>query len=347
MSLATVPSDNHPRPTLGRRAYSFDEIRVDVAARATLAYPDQVIPLSRLHATEAGMVEVLGVGVLALSDWSRRQLSRMLGIRWERWFAEALVSPAERADEINRRLSRYGQEAKIRACRYADGETGDGILRAFLGPRYTPIDDARVFDRLAHVLGSRVEEFRFVRADRSDEGSTYVAVAAEDLDLGHETPDPHRPAFAIANSEVGARALSIVEWFWRLICSNGLGGWVAKKLFYRVHRETEDESIDRDLAYAISLLPERWAAGAAALKAARAQVVTNPEDALRALLAGDPDARRHTDTVLTAYRLEPEPTRFGLLQAVTRAAQGLTVGSRYALETFAGRMLRAPNGAAS
>ena len=47
----------------------------------------------------------------------------------------------------------------------------------------------------------------------------------------------------------------------------------------------------------------------------------------------------HEEPVLAAYRAEPEPNLFGVLQAITRAAQGLPPEGRLELERFAGRLL--------
>lgn len=338
-SPTTAAQAAPPPPLRGR---PLDEVLAGVHTRADLAYPDAVLPLARLRATEAGAIDVPGVGALALTDWSRAQLARMLGVRWQRWFDEALVSPAERADEINRRLSRHPAEMKIRSRRHAAGEVGvgDGTLRAFVGAQYTPIDDARVFDRLARVLGPRAESFRFVRQTLTDRTSQYVALSPEDVDLSaNGKPDPHRHGFLIVNSEVGARALGLVEYLFRLICTNGMViAEAARRLFYRVHRKTEDESLDRDLAYAIALLPERWSASADAMRAARRHLVEEPEQTLRQLLAGDPASKPYTEAALAAYRQEPEPTRFGLVQAVTRAAQQVAPEARLSLETLAGRI---------
>jgi hypothetical protein len=332
-------------PSPAPRGIPFTEVQGEVATRAALAYPDQVLPLARLRATETGTLDVPGVGMLMLTDWSRKQLARMLGIRWDRWFAEELVSPTERADEINRRLNRHPGEMKIRSRRFEPGEAGagDGVLRAFLGAGYTSIDDGRIFDRMARVLGSRAEEYRFVRATVSDETSQYAAVTARETDLGRGRPDPHRDGFMLANSEVGARAVSLHVFIHRLVCTNGLVVSDAR-LFYRVHRRSDDDVIERDLAYALSLLPERGRAGLDALRASRSVSLPDPEQALRDLIGDEPDVRRHLDIVLAVFREEPEPTRFGLAQAITRVAQRLRPEDRLTMELFAGRLVAAPRG---
>ncbi len=339
--IASVPSNAAlPAPRVVR-GQTFDEVRSDVSTRADLAFPDAVIPLSRLSMTDEGLLDVPLRGALAMTPWSRQQLARMLGIRWQRWFDGNLVSPEEQAEEIDRRLQRSTGEWKIRARRYAPNEEveGDGVLRAFVGAGYTPIDDERVFNRLGRVLGPRTETLRFARAEITDRGSYYVAVNADDVDLGNGIPDLHRMGWHLVNSEVGAAALRIFEYVLRLVCTNGLVMRVAQELFSRVHRATQDESIDRDLAYAMTLLPERWEASTRALRAARHDRVIDPEESLRHLFADRAEVRSHADAVLAAYREEPEPTRFGLVQAITRAAQAAGAEHRLALEALAGEIV--------
>src|SRR5258708_14067213 len=90
---ALVPA----RTPLGR---SFDDIRAEAAARGDLALPDVVAPFRQLRATPEGNIAAPG-GELALTDWSRRQLARTFGIRWEHWFDESRVSPVQRAQDLN------------------------------------------------------------------------------------------------------------------------------------------------------------------------------------------------------------------------------------------------------
>jgi hypothetical protein len=238
---------------------TFDEVFDKVTSHADLALPDQVLPVSRLRATIDGFIEVPGAGSLNLTEWSRRQLANLLGIRWDRWFSSDIVAPADRAEEINRRLRHLGDEWQIRSRRWAAGESakGDGVLRAFVGPGYAPIDDLRVFETLQRILPGQLDEFRFVRLDLTPQSSQYAVVSLAEVDLGARGPDRHRNGFLIANSEVGARSLSILTWIWRLVCTNGMVA-AASQLFRMIHRRRREESIDGRLAEAFKLLPEKW-----------------------------------------------------------------------------------------
>jgi len=328
-----------PVPTRAPRGRSFDDIRSEAAGRGDLALPDIVLPFSRLRATPEGNIAAPG-GELALTDWSRRQLARTFGVRWEHWFDESRVSPVERADELNLRFRRTEGEMKIRSRRLAPGEDlrADGVLRAFVSPTYAPIDDARVFDRLASALAGRVDDFRFLRVSLTAATSQYVAVAAAETDLGARSFDPHLTGFLVANSEVGARALTVVAYLVRLVCTNGMVAHDADR-FRRIHRAANDNALETSLGAFLNRLPAGWMTAADRLLAARRLALPAPERTIEEAFAEAKALRRHSDAVVAAYRAEPEPNLFGVLQAITRAAQSLAPEGRLELEVFAGRLL--------
>lgn len=342
MVAVAVPSSTSNGTTLIRAARdrSYEDVLGHVAGQADLAIPDQVLPLAKLRATDEGLIEVPGIGPLALTDWSQGQLATKLGVRWGTWFNDNLVEPSEQAEEINRRLQRRGGELRIRARRWARGETpmGEGVLRALLTPGYAPIDDLLVFETLGRVLGGRLEEFRFIRADITPESSQFALVTVRETDLGVRVPDRHRSGVLIANSETGSRALTLQAWFWRLVCTNGMVV-SDSRIFRMVHRRRKRQEFDAKLAEAIALLPNKWEAGTRSLREARLLPVAQPIERLRALMSQHSEVGSYADAVVSAYEAEPEPNRFGMAQAFTRAAQRFSPERRLILEEFAGRLL--------
>lgn len=333
-ALSVVPNVLSHNPETDR---TFEEVLDEVAKRSDLALPDQVVPLSRLRATDDGSIDVPGLGSLNLTVWSRRQLANLLGIRWDRWFSSDLIAPADRALEINRRFRASGETWKIRACR-ADGEkeaSGQGVLRAFVSPTYGPIDDLEVMETMASALSSRLDQFRFVRMDVTAESSQYAAVSMEELDLGAGRADKHRNGFVVANSEVGSRALTFMAWIWRLVCTNGL---VApdSRLVRLIHRARKGTSMADRFGEAVRLLPERWKRAEDMLRRARQEPVEDPGLVMEVLVDSYPQLRPISDALPAAYEAEPEPTRFGIVQALTRAAQALTPERRIEVEEIAG-----------
>jgi hypothetical protein len=310
-----------------------------VSANSALALPDQVMPISRLRATDDGFIEVPGVGMTSLTQWSRRQLAGILGIRWDRWFSEDLVVPADRAAEINLRFRRSSDALKIRTRRWTTHEEakGDAVLRAFVSPTYAPIDDLQVFEKLDSVLGGRMQELCFVRLDMTDESSQYAAVNREDVDLGIAKPDHHRNGFLIANSETGSRSLTLLVWIWRLVCTNGLVA-PESSVFRMIHRRQKNGVMQEKLAKAVRLLPEYWQRTERTMRSARQDSVADPHAALEVMVTAHPQLRPISDSVYAAYEQDPEPNRFGLIQAITRAAQALRPEDRLTVEEFAGRI---------
>lgn len=165
-------------------------------------------------------------------------------------------------------------------------------------------------------------------------------VSLAEVDLGVRGPDRHRNGFLIANSEVGARSLSILTWIWRLVCTNGMVA-AASQLFRMVHRRRKNESLDGRLAEAFKLLPEKWEQAASTLRRARQDAFEDPSAALPALqvlLENNPQLRPMSQAVYEAFEEDPEPNRFGIVQAFTRAAQQFTPERRLMLEEFAGNV---------
>ena len=67
------------------------------------------------------------------------------------------------------------------------------------------------------------------------------------------------------------------------------------------------------------------------------------EAELERLLVGAKLARRLLPDLLRAYEAEPHASAFGVAQAITLAAQGMTPELRLELETLAGSYLAQPN----
>jgi hypothetical protein len=230
-------------------------------------------------------------------------------------------------------------QKKDRARDYEDDEeaNGEAVLRAFVSPTYAPIDDLYVFEALKSALGGRLQELCFVRLDVTDESSQYAAVNREDVDLGIAKPDHHRNGILIANSETGSRSLTLLVWIWRLVCTNGLIA-PESSVFRMVHRRQKDGVMQEKLVRAVRLLPEYWSRAERTLRNARRDPVEDPHAALEVMVTAHPQLRPISDSVYDAYDQDPEPNRLGLIQAMTRAAQGLRPEDRLTVEEFAGRI---------
>jgi hypothetical protein len=297
------------------------------------------VHVADLKMTPEGHIELPGGLRYRLNDWARKGLASMLGLRWDRWFQSA--SGDERAEEVNRRFARTPGEKKIKAWKNPEGEA-HGVARAFLAPTFTPIDDARIFERMATMMKGLMDEYRFTSVQFTDSTTHYTAVHVEAFDIDG---DRLHPGWHLRNSEVGASALSLDDHWLRLVCTNGLmvrvGG---KRSLYRTHRAIEDDQLAAALVIAVGRLPERWNITFEWMRAAKHIVVPHPDDAVEAILGDSAEVPKAL--LEEAQRLvlrDGDSTRYGVVQAITLVAHQTNKDPdvRFAMERLAGDYLAA------
>jgi hypothetical protein len=336
---APAPAPPPPPPPRGPKGFPFASVYADVQQRADEMLPDQIVHVADLRMTPEGYVTVPGGQTLRMNEWARKQLASMLGLRWDTWFKSA--SGEERAEEVNRRFSRIPGEKKLRAWKDPD-QKADGIVRAFLAPTFTPIDDARIFERMNTMMRGLLDEYRFTVVTMTDSTTHYTAVHIEPFDLDG---DLLHPGFHLRNSEVGASALSLDDHWLRLVCTNGLmvrvGG---KRSLYRTHRAIEDDQLAAALVIAIGRLPERWNVAFRFMHAARHVTVPHVDDAIEAILGDSAEVPKALieESQRIALR-DGDTTRFGVVQAITYVAHASQKDPdvRFAMERLAGDYLAA------
>jgi hypothetical protein len=75
---------------------------------------------------------------------------------------------------------------------------------------------------------------------------------------------------------------------------------------------------------------------------AREEPVVDPLETIRKIAKERNFSKKFSDELVNGYLAEPEPNRFGVINAFTRAAQGLSPLQRIEMERFAGRLLEKP-----
>jgi hypothetical protein len=339
MDMQTVPSERRaPTPAATPiRGVSFDDVHRRVATRASRMRPDTTVHVADLVFTDEGHVVVPNAGPHALTALAKRQLSSMVGIRWERWFQSA--SPDERAEELNRRLKRTPGERKLRAWA-DDTEAPAGTIRAILPAGYEPIDDARIFETLRVNMGPLMDEYVFQRVESGEETSQYAAVLR---DARTVRGDELMPGWSLRTSEVGQAPLSIDDFWLRLVCTNGLmitvGG---KRSLYRRHRAIDDDQLAAAFVLALGRLPGRFERALELMATAMDQVVEHV-DVLVGQILGSVIPRVLVEETQRAALAEAPLSRFGLLNVITRVAHTTNTDPeiRFAMESAAGTLLAA------
>jgi len=316
----------------------FDLAEQFEAAEA-LDNPDVTVALDTLRMTAEGTIVVPDMGCFAFTDWSRKQCSSLVGLRWDRWFEN--TSPALRAEEMTHRFERASSQVKLRTSRTtAEGSPAcDGTLRAFVSPGYTPISDSMLAGMLAIALGGFDPELRLVRADVTDRSVSYVIKVGE-ADRTSALVGELWGGLLVRNSGVGFASLLVSLHLTRLVCDNGMTAPLPDAvLVRRRHRGVDEDRLRELLARQLERLPDRLAQGAAVLRAGRDHRVGDVVGEIRSVLRSARLPQRLVPQVLGAFDAEPEYTAFGLVQALTSAAQHLSPELRFELEQAAGQYL--------
>jgi hypothetical protein len=366
----------------------FDEVRNYVASEHALKNPDIEIEMDKLRIvphTEKAInntkpetffdIEIPKQGTFRMTDWSKKQLGQVLGIRWEKWFSSGLVTADVVQEEIHRRFSKTGDMRKLRTKRFKDGAPGvpgcDGYMRAILTPSYHPIDDERVFDRMGQKFGSQLENMRFMRNHLSKKSSwgndhcNHYTLVGDPISLGAinmDHPDPEvqhwykvakmenrlpeddvvYPGYHMRNSEVGFTAITIDEFCFRLVCLNGLMVTVGdSRLLYRQHRSISDDEIDKQLDKAFTKAPIRWETTRQKMLTAQDHTLENPAEFLETELKKLDAPKYFREAAIKALAEEPLKSLYGAVQAITRAAQEYheDMDQRYEFEALGGKIL--------
>lgn len=357
-----------------KQLLKFDTVRATVADEHDLKLPDVVVDMDKLRLTPDLNVEVPNVGTFIMTDYAKKQLGTILGVQWGKWFDPKLVSFEQVQREIQLRFSKTGDKRKLRMKQFKPGAPGvegcDGFLRAVLSPTYHPIDDEKIFDRLERKFGSEVENLNFMANHLSkksrwgNDHCNHYTLVGQPIDMGaiqrdHADPRVRRgydlaamegqlpendlvyPGFHMRNSEVGFTAITVDEFSFRLVCLNGMMITTGdSRLMYRQHRPVEDAMLDQQLNSVFEKVPTRWENTRRKLTDLQEMMLDSAEEEIEKRLAKLEAPKHFRETAVKAFEKEPLPNMYGVVQAVTRAAQEYEdMDKRYEFEALAGRII--------
>lgn len=276
--------------------------------------------------------------LLTPTTWATSQLCRKLNIpapyfrrcpvglqdaQFNYWLHEAQDRPTSTPARPERWLLR------------AKGET----LRSALSGRYTCVDNADVLNALDPVLDARYRVEWFNLGDES----LHLRLVDPKLARDVLPNDRVMAGVHVANSEVGKRCVTVDALVYRLVCSNGLVRLVhGSSLLYRRHVAVSKPEFEIALRRAVGEALVSSVGFMEQLAWATTRPVPDVERSLHSIStqwgltqATETSIRRG---LLTEHRSQHE-TLYGLVNAVTHAAQELPADDRYSLETLAARLL--------
>lgn len=334
---AVTSAPGIPREDL-RRPSTLADLVARLAPEEDLENPDVVTESSSLRLTDEGLLDVPRLGCFTFTDWSRRQCASLVGLKWDRWFENA--SGRDQAEELNRRFARATGQVRLRTRRAPGSSEADGELRAIVSPTYSPVPDSVVASKLLAALGPG--EHRLVRSDLTDRTTSYVVKLGDAFEKGDADARVGDVwgGVLVRNSGVGFASLMVTLHLTRILCLNGMTAPAPDALVLRRrHRGLDVDAIESRIGEGLRDVGPRLHQSARRLVAGLRRAVPNVEAELRSILR---DARlplRLLRPLLDAHAKEPLPNAFGVSQALTLAAQGLSPEERFELERAAGRYL--------
>jgi hypothetical protein len=212
-------------------------------------------------------------------------------------------------------------------------------LRGVLTERYVCLDHTDLLAALAPLIEERFEV-------------TWFALTSESLHL--RLVDPTRPrevlpddpivaGLHLANSEVGSRAVTLDALVWRLVCTNGLVRLVrGRSLLYQRHVALSQARFTAALGTAVQEALQQSADFIEQVSQTTRQPLPDLDGTLRGLAARwrlTQSTQKHLRQALLREPPGQQETLYGLINAVTQAAQWLPADERYRLEALAGQLV--------
>ncbi len=322
-----------PRPNY----FTISDLAEQLAVEEAQHNPDLDVAVNVLTMTPNGTLAVPVLGEMAMTDWSKGQFAKMLGVSWDRWFEGARSD--ERADEVNRRLSRASGSIRLRTTKMVpEGIDAAGTVRAVVSREYTPIPDTMITTIVRDTLVGVEDEARIIRHHLTPLTTTFVVRLGKAFRPGGPgNVGDVWGALHVRNSGVGYTKLVVSLFLHRLACKNGMVvPLMDSELIRARHRWLDTSEIRAALVGGLQGIGDRLHRGAEVLGYSAHYQVEDVEAQVRGLLREAVLPARLVPEIMAAYAREPHPSRFGVSQALTLAAQDQTSELRYDLERAAG-----------
>ena len=329
---------------------SLTELAQEIERQAR-AKQDYVADTREMRMNIEGAAPVLKVGPnkFTIRPTAHSQLATKTGIPTRYYDRMLETNPELLATNVNAWFEREPERRMIR--------TIDGAARAVLTDRYQRIDNEHIAEVVLPVL-AETPGIRIASAEITDR-KLYIKAVNERVRADVRVGDPVEAGVLITNSEIGEGAVSISPLVHRLVCLNGMV--VPDQKFRRNHvgrraagdeiyAALSDEAIradDRAILLKVrdvvrgALDEARFAQTVARLRdAATSPKMDDPVRSIETLAQKTGLLKTETSSILKHLIDGGDLTQYGLLNAVTRAAQDVESYDRSTeLEMIGGRVL--------
>jgi len=208
-------------------------------------------------------------------------------------------------------------------------------IRAFLSTNYVAYNNSEISEVVEGLLAKgNVSVKDFVL----EETNMFLKVISEEI---WDVESGLKAGILIGNSEVGMGSVSVEPFVFRKPCTNDLIV-SQEKSFRHAHIHLTSQELTRRMAEAVS---DGFRVASSVLDLflkTREEPIEDPLQTIRKIAESRQFSQKLTDEVVSSYLVEPEPNRFGVINAFTNAAQKLGPLQRIEIERFAGTLLEAP-----
>jgi len=282
----------------------------------------------QLHVSQTGILEVSndqGIsGTYSLSDLATSQVCQKLGIPVDYY--------RRLPGEVKAVVANYDLN-RLQVDTFLLRGKGEWI-RAFLSGQYVVYNNTQIAETVQALLGQAAV---WVKTFVLEETHMFLKIVTEDIFL---PKDGLKAGVMIGNSEVGLGSVSVEPFVFRKACTNDLVV-AQEKSFRHPHIHLNASELNRRMAEGISNAFQTASSILDGFLKTKEEPVPDPVETIRRLAAQKKLSQKFTDEVISTYQIEPDPTRFGVINAFTSAAQKLSPIQRIEVERYAGTLLDA------
>lgn len=280
----------------------------------------------QLWVSPEGRLEVLNGDsrFYSLSDLATTQMCQKLGIPVDYY--------RRLPDQMKAIIANFDLE-RMKEASYLLRGKGEWV-RAFLSAEYVAYNNAQIAETVQGLLGQAAVT---VKSFVLEETHLYMKLVSEDIAIQESGL---KAGIMIGNSEVGQGSVSVEPFVFRKACTNDLVV-SQEKSFRHPHIHFTVSELNHRMAEGISNVFEVASSILDAFLRTREESIPDPVATIRRLAADRKLSQKFTDEVVSSYQIEPDPTRFGVINAFTQAAQHLAPLQRIETERFAGTLLAA------
>jgi hypothetical protein len=219
-------------------------------------------------------------------------------------------------------------------------EGGAGVIRAILPATYEPIDNFRIGQWIGDVI-SKYEGDIGIQSARISDNLHIRLLFDKSYNFGSkQNPDPHFFGIHVSDSEVGERSFITDFTMFRIHCFNGSIHMVeGDHLLAQRHIHVDFKNLRRGFIEAFKRSIEYRDTVVDIFESAMSAEIKDAHSYIRRIVRHYRGTNEFAEAVIQAYDAEPAPTKFGVVQAITRAAKRMPVDSRVDTEAIAGQFL--------